>query len=185
MGLTATTHTFDLELSDVDRGVYEAMSLVTARHPSESAEYLVTRVLAYALEYTDGIAFTQGLFASDEPALWVRDPTGGLVAWIEVGAPDAARVHKASKASDRVVVYCHKDVDAWLRSVAGERVHAPERVTVVAMDRALIATVVGRLDRRTRLQVSVSDGELYVDVGPEGRSASLSTPLVRLPWPAA
>src|SRR5262245_25460311 len=106
--MSATAHTFDVELSDVDRGVYESLSLRTARHPSESEQYLVARVLAYALEYTPGIAFTQGLFASDEPAVWVRDLTDQLVAWIEVGTPDPARLHKASKAAERVAVYCHK-----------------------------------------------------------------------------
>ncbi|MEQ1506513.1 MAG: YaeQ family protein [Myxococcota bacterium] len=175
--MSGTAHTFDLVISDVDRGVYETLSLKTQRHPSESAEYLFTRVLAYALEYTDGIAFTQGLSVSDEPAVWVRDLTGALVAWIEVGAPDAARLHKASKACGRVVVYCHKDIDAYLRSLAGHKIHASERVSVVEVDRALIAALVARLERRTALQLSVSEGTLYVDAGGE----ALAMPLVRRP----
>src|SRR4051812_47354462 len=98
MALTATVHHFDVELSDVDRGVYESLSFKAARHPSETAEYLVTRVLAYCLEYTEGIAFSKGgLSEPDEPAVVVRDLTGALRAWIEVGSPDAARLHRASK----------------------------------------------------------------------------------------
>lgn len=181
MGGSGTTHTFEVAVSDVDRGVYAELSLVTARHPSETAEYLVARILAYALEYADGIAFSGGLFASDEPAVWIKDPTGALVAWIEVGTPDPARLHKASKAADRVVVYCHKDPDAWLRLAAGHKMYAPDRITIVPLDRALVAELARRLDRRTRLQISVTEGELYAEIGGQSFSASLP----RVPWTKA
>ena len=82
MALTSTVHVFDLSVSDVDRGVYESVSLKVARHPSETAEYMLTRVLAYALELQEGLAFSAGLAAADEPALWVRDLQGTLQAWI-------------------------------------------------------------------------------------------------------
>src|SRR6266571_4484237 len=109
MALTATVYNFDIDLSDTDRNVYETLALRVAQHPSESDEYLVTRVLAYALELTDGIAFSRGISDPEEPALAVRDLTGAIQTWIEIGAPDAARLHKASKAASRVVVYTHKD----------------------------------------------------------------------------
>src|SRR5882762_8474744 len=99
MALTATIHNFEIELADSDRNRYESLALRVARHPSESEEYLVTRVLAYALEFTEGIAFSRGLSEPDEPAISVRDLTGVLRAWIEIGTPDAARLHKASKAA--------------------------------------------------------------------------------------
>ena len=102
MALTATIYNFDVQLSDVDRNVYETLSLRVARHPSETEEYLVTRVLAYCLEYADGIAFSKGIAEPDEPAVVIRDLTGALRVWIEVGSPDAQRLHKASKASPRV-----------------------------------------------------------------------------------
>jgi uncharacterized protein YaeQ len=171
---------FDVELADVDRSVYESLSLKVARHPSESAEYLVARVLAYALEYTEGIAFTSGLSNGDDPALWVRDLTGALRAWIEIGAPAAERLHKASKACDRVAVYCHKDMGSFLRNIAGSRMHAPEKVALVELDRDLIDALAARLDRRTAWTVSVHEGELYVEVGGE----SLHATLIRHPWPA-
>jgi len=167
MAQTATVHTFDVTLSDVDRGIYESFTLKTARHPSESDAYLITRVLAYTLEHCEGLAFTQGLFATEEPALWVRDLTGRLLAWIEVGTPDAPRLHKASKACDRVVVYCHKDVGPWFRSLSGQKVHAPERVTLVELDRRFIEALAAKLERRNPLSVSINEGELYVDLGGE------------------
>src|SRR5262245_11314920 len=105
---TATIYTLSIDLSDIDRGVYETLELRVARHPSETAEYMLTRVLAYCLEYTEGIAFSKGLSDPDEPAISIRDLTGALQAWIDVGAPEAARLYRASKASPRVAVYTHK-----------------------------------------------------------------------------
>src|SRR3954465_10384218 len=109
MALTATIYTFDIDLADADRGVYESLALRVARHPSEAEEYLLTRVLAYAMEFADGIEFSRGLSDPDEPAIAIRDLTGAIRAWIEIGTPDAARLHKASKASPRVAIYTHKD----------------------------------------------------------------------------
>src|ERR1700761_376378 len=105
MALTATIHQFEIELADSDRGVYETLALRLALHPSESAEHLWLRTLAYCLEYEDGLEFSRGVSAGDEPALWSHDPGGPLRKWIEVGAPDAARLHKAAKAAERVAVY--------------------------------------------------------------------------------
>src|ERR1043165_1276887 len=105
MALSATMYVFAIELADSDRGVYTPLELRVARHPSETAEYLLTRVLAYCLEYAEGIAFSKGLSDPDEPAIFIRDLTGALQSWIEVGAPEAARLHRASKASPRVAVY--------------------------------------------------------------------------------
>jgi len=173
MALTSTVHVFDLSVSDVDRGVYESVSLKVARHPSETAEFLLTRVLAYALELQEGLAFGGGISATEDPALWVRDLTGRVLAWIEVGTPDAARLHKASKAVERVVVYCHKDPAPWYRALAGQKVHAPERVRIVELDRGFVAEAAARIEKRTTLSVSVTEGELYLDVGGHSLTTTL------------
>jgi uncharacterized protein YaeQ len=177
VALTGTVHTFELSVSDVDRGVYESVTLRVARHPSETAEYLVARLLAYALELGEGIAFTQGLAAAEEPAVEIRDLTGVRRAWIEVGTPDGERLHRACKAVERVAVYCHKDPAPWLRLLAGVRMHAPERIHLFALDRSFMAELAARVDRRTALSVSRSDGELYVDCG----GGSWASTLERLP----
>jgi len=165
MALTATVYNFGVQLSDVDRSVYETLNFRAARQPSETEEYLATRVLAYCLEYTDGIAFTKGLAEPDTPALEIRDLTGALKAWIEVGAPDAARLHKASKASPRVVVYTAKDPAKLVAQLAGARIHRAERLEIYGIDASFMSQLVERLDRRTEFQLSVADRHLYLTIG--------------------
>jgi uncharacterized protein YaeQ len=165
MALTATIHNFDIELADADRHVYESLALRVARHPSESEEYLVTRVLAYVLELTEGIAFSRGVSDPEEPTLAVRDLTGAITTWIEIGTPDAARLHKASKTAPRVVVYTHTEPDQLLRRLAGEKIHRAEALELYALDRGLIAALSARLERRVAFSLSVTDRELYLSIG--------------------
>ncbi|MDQ3520396.1 MAG: YaeQ family protein [Gemmatimonadota bacterium] len=172
MALTATIHNFDIQLSDVDRGVYESIALRVARHPSETEEYLLTRVIAYCLEYAEGIGFSKGLAEPDEPCIAVRDLTGTLKVWIDIGAPDAARLHKASKASGRVAVYTHKDPRQIVRQLAGERIHRADALELYGLDRELLAELTARLDRRMTFGLSVSDGQIYIDIGGETLTGS-------------
>ena len=95
MALGATIYNFDIDLSDTNRNIYESLSLRLARHPSESEEYFVARLLAYLLEFTEGIEFSRGVSDPDAPAIAVRDLTGAMKTWIDIGTPDAARLHKA------------------------------------------------------------------------------------------
>ena len=167
MALGATMYVFEVRLADADRGVYETLTIRAARHPSETAEYLVTRLLAYCLEYTEGIAFSKGLSDPDEPAISVRDLTGVLQAWIDVGAPDAGRLHKATKAAPDVAVYVHRDPDQLLSRLAGERIHRAEALRICAVDLALIAALVERLDRRMDFDLAISDRTIYLTLGDE------------------
>ncbi len=166
MALSATVYTLDIDLSDSDRGVYETLALRVARHPSESDDYLVARVLAYCLEYTEGIAFSRGgLSDADEPAISIRDLTGALRAWIDIGTPDAARLHKACKLAPRVAVYTHKDPTQFLKSLSGERIHRAETLELYALDRALVSSIVAKLERRMAFALSINERELYVSIG--------------------
>jgi uncharacterized protein YaeQ len=165
LALTATVYTFDIELADTDRGVYETLALRVARHPSETEAYLATRVLADCLEYAEGIAFSSGLADPDEPALAVRDLTGALRVWIEIGAPEAARVHRASKAAPRVVVYTHKDAAKLAARWAGERIHRANELELYAFDPALLEAFVARLARRMVFALAVTNAHLYITFG--------------------
>ena len=174
MALGATIYNFSIGLSDVDRAVYESLTLKAARHPSESAEHLLTRVLAYCLEYAEGIGFSRGISSPDEPALAVRDLTGALKVWIDIGAPDAARLHKAAKAAPRVAVYTHRDPDQLRLQLAGERIHRAEALELYAIDRDVIAGLVKRLERRMSFDLSVTDRHLFISIGDDTLSGDVA-----------
>jgi uncharacterized protein YaeQ len=167
MALGATIYVFDIELADSDRGVYESVEVRVARHPSEATDYLLTRVLAYCLEYTPGISFSNGLSTPDEPTIAVRDLTGAWRVWIDVGAPSAERLHRASKASPRVAVYTHKDVTQLVARLSGERIHRMHELEIYALDRDLLASLEDRLARRMKFSLTVMERNLYVSVGEE------------------
>ena len=179
MALTATLYNFSIQLSDVDRGVYEAIALKAAQHPSETEESLLARVLAYCLEYQEGIAFSRGLADPDEPAIAVRDLTGALKVWIDIGTPDAARLHKASKAAPRVAVYTHKGATGLLRALTGERIHRAAALELFAFDRDMLGELVSHLDRRMTFDLSVTDGHLFITI--DGHTISGAIERVVLP----
>ena len=165
MALGATIYVFNIELADSDRGVYQPLQLRVARHPSESEEYFLTRILAYCLEYTEGISFSNGLFEPEEPTIAVRDLTGALSAWIDVGAPEAARLHRASKAAPRVAVYTHKDGGQLAARLNLERIHRVEALELYALDRGWLADLAAKLGRRMEFSLTVAERHLYLSLG--------------------
>ncbi len=175
MALTSTIYTFDITVSNVDRGCYETLALRVAMHPSESPEYFTARVFAYCLEYAEGIVFSRGISDADEPTIAVRDLTGALKVWIEIGAPDAARLHKASKAAPKVAVYTHRDPAQVQRVLVGERIHRTESIPLYALDRALIEAFCARLERRMQFSFAVTDGTIYLDLKGETLTGTIET----------
>jgi uncharacterized protein YaeQ len=165
MALTATLHTIQVALSDTDRGVYENFELRVARHPSEGLAYMLTRVLAYCLFWETDIAFSKGLSTPDEPAVWVRALDGTIKLWIEVGRPNAERLHKASKAAERVVVVSCQDPRVVLRGLAGERIHRADEIEMVWLPATLTDALEEKVAKRMNLEVMVTGGRLYVTTG--------------------
>ena len=179
MALTSTMYALQVELAQVDRNVYESLEFRMAMHPSESGEYFVARLLAYCLEYAEGIAFSRGISDPEDPPLSVRDLTGALRVWIEIGAPDAARLHKASKASPRVVIYTHRDPAQLWRQWEGEKIHRAEQIELYALDRELIDAIAEKLDRRMKLELSVTDGTIFVNLAGSTLSGTIERRSVR------
>jgi uncharacterized protein YaeQ len=167
MALGATIYVFKIDLADSDRGVYQPLELRVARHPSETEEHLLTRVLAYCLEYTEGIAFSNGLFESDQPTIAVRDLTGALRTWIDVGAPEAARLHRAAKLASRVAIYTNKDAVQLAARLGAERIHRVEAMELYAVDREWLASVAARLTRRMEFTLTVAERHIYLSLGEE------------------
>jgi uncharacterized protein YaeQ len=175
MALTSTVHTLRLSLSDSDRGVYEDLEVRLALHPSESPDFFATRLLAYALEYSPDLEFSKGGISdtSGAPALFVAKPGGGYATWIEVGAPDADRLHRASKGAERVAVYCHRDPRVLLRQLGKERIHRAEEIPIYSFEKHFLEALASRLERRTTLQLSVTGRHLYLELP----GVSLESPL--------
>ncbi len=164
MALTATLYNFETELADIDRGVYQSLALRLARQPSETTEFMLTRMLAYCLEYTQGIEFTEGVAAGDEPAVLVRDMTGRITDWIEVGMPDAARLHRGSKLAGRAAVYTHRNVAKVLDGLHGKQVHRAAEIPIYEFGKGFVDEVAAVLQRRDKVSVSVTERHLYLDV---------------------
>ncbi|WP_460720794.1 YaeQ family protein [Microbacterium aureliae] len=164
MALGSTMHTFAVQLADVDRGVYEDLTLRVARHPSETDAYMVTRVLAYCLEYREGIAFGEGISSTDEPAVIVRDLTGTPMVWVEIGAPDAERLHHATRQAERVAVYTHRDPAKVLAAWAGKRIHRADEVVLRSFEPGFVDGVAGAVARRNELTVSITEGRVYLEL---------------------
>jgi uncharacterized protein YaeQ len=174
MALTATVYSFEINLSDLDRNVYQALAFRVAKHPSETDAFLMTRTLAYCLEYREGLSFSKGgLSDPDAPALAVHDLTGALLRWIEVGLPEPARLHRASKASPEVAVYSHKDVDVLLARLGSEKVHRANDIQINTFDREMIALLAARLTRRMTFDLVITERQLYISLGEETISGNV------------
>lgn len=169
MAQPPTIHRMVIALTDVDRGVYETLELRLARHPSETVRYMLVRVLAYALSYEEGITFSKGGIATpDEPPVSVRDATGVLTAWIEVGMPSAERLHKASKAARRTSLFTAGDVELLRKDAARNPVHRAEALEIWRLDPAFLAALEEHVGRDTTIDLVRTDGQLYATVA--GRS---------------
>jgi uncharacterized protein YaeQ len=177
LALGATIYAFDIELADVDRAAYATLNLRVAQHPSETPDFLVARVLAYCLEYAEGIGFSKGLSDPDEPAVFVRDLTGALQVWVDIGLPEPERLHRASKAAARVAVYTHRDPAQWALRIAEAKIHRAEHLQVFAFDRDWIAQIVSRLERRMKWSLARSESEIYLTLGEDTLQTVLDRPL--------
>lgn len=166
MALPATMRKVQISLADSDRGVYEDLDLRVAQHPSESARYLVARLVARALEHGAGLDFSKGGVSDDtEPALIQRDLRGDLLAWIEIGTPTPDRLHKAAKASPRVVVYTWKNPEQLSAAIRERGVHRAEHIELNALVPEWLDSIAATLDRSNAWQLSVAGGQLYLTIG--------------------
>lgn len=165
MALTATVRRFEIDLSDSDAHVYEALDLRVAQHPSETVRFLVARVLARCLEHEDALEFSRGLCVDDEPALWARDLQGALTQWIEIGQPSIDRLHRASKTGARVAVYGWKGGRELLTEARARPIHRADALEVFAFDAAFLDALAEAVDKVNRWAVAHSGGGLYVTIG--------------------
>ena len=169
-----TLYRFQLELTDVDRGVYETIDVRAAQHPSEAPLYLVTRVLALALSWEEGLAFTAGgLSDPDEPAIRSPDENGGTRTWVEIGNPSARRMHKAAKASRHLKVYTYKDPKLLMVEIESERVHRASEIEIYSFAPAFLERLIARLERHNVWQIIRNGESLIVNVANHSESGEI------------
>lgn len=163
MALNATIYKVELQISDMDRHYYATHALTLARHPSETEERLMVRLLAFALYAEDRLEFGKGVSDEDEPALWRKDYTDEIELWIELGQPDEARIRKACGRSRQVVVinYGGNVADIWWSKV-GATLARHKNLTVLDISAATVAELLPLLQRGMRLQALIQDGQLQL-----------------------
>lgn len=172
MALKATIYKADLQIADMDRQVYGDHALTVARHPSETDERMMVRILAYALHAQEGIAFTRGLFDVDEPELWVKDLAGDITLWIDLGQPDEARIRRACSRAGQVVVLCYSSsCDVWWKQIENKLTRFGN-LTVLQVPADASQALAALAERSMRLQCMVQDGHIWMNTD------SASVPLV-------
>ena len=175
MALPSTIQKFRIDLSDVDRNVYETIELRTARHPSETEVYLVTRIIASLLHHQDGATMSRaGLGDPDDPPVLVKDLTGQMTHWIDIGLPTAPRLHKATKAAKHVFVYCHKDPTVYLTNLARTQIHRAEEIEFYTLPSRFLEDIARLLTRNNTWSVVRTEDELFISIGSDTMQGALS-----------
>lgn len=175
MALKATIFKAELQISDMDRHYYAEHSLTIARHPSETDERMMVRILAFALHANDALSFGKGLSADDEPDLWQKDLTGAIDCWIDVGQPDEKAILKACGRATHVIVYPYSSTtDVWWKPLA-RKLDRAKNLSVRQVP-AETTQALGRLAQRTmRLQCSIQDGQVWLSCGEDTVQIDLLT----------
>lgn len=173
MALPSTVYKAAIQLSDVDRGIYESLQTTVAQHPSETGERLVARLLSYAIFHEPELAFTKGISATDEPDLWVKGADGRVQFWVEVGLPDSDRIIKASRHSERVALLaCGKALASWeLQHLT--KLEKLTNLTLIGIDPAFIARLASQLERSINWSVTITEGTLYLTTGTESMEVAI------------
>ena len=163
MALKSTIFKAELRISDMDRNYYGDHSLVIARHPSETDERMMVRLLAFALHADEALVFADSIGSDDEPSLWQKDLTGAIRVWIDVGQPDEKRIRKACGRAARVFIFAYggHGVSVWLNQIKGS-LQGSRNLSVINLP-ANAPTALARLAQRgMKLQFTIQDGQVWV-----------------------
>jgi uncharacterized protein YaeQ len=165
MALKATIYKADLQIADMDRHFYETQALTLARHPSETDERMMVRLLAFAIHANEALSFTKGLFDVEEPDLWQKDLTGAIELWIEVGQPDEKVILKACGRSEHVVVYSYSATShIWWKQIAN-KVERCKNLTVINLPADATEQLARMAQRTMQLQCTIQDGQIWLTDG--------------------
>jgi len=175
MTMTNTLYRFQIELSDIDRGVYETLDFRVARHPSEHMPYLITRVLAFALNSQEGLIFSPtGLHDPDASAINIPEIHGGFKLLIEIGTPGARKLHKATKISKSVKVYTYKNPEQLIRDLREEKIHRMSEIEFYSFESEFLAEIDSVIKRDNRWSLIFNDGKITIQAGEQTITGDLS-----------
>lgn len=178
MALKATIFKAELQVSDLDRHYYESHSLTLARHPSETDERLMLRLLAFALFAHEQLSFTRGISSVDEPDLWRKSLTDEIELWIELGQPDARRLAKACGRSQQVQVLCYggRNAELWWKKIQADLKRFSNLSVFNIADEA-VNSLVQLVERTIHLQCMIENGQVWVTSGEQSFEITLNAGL--------
>lgn len=172
---STTLYKFQIELSDIPRSVYETLEFRVAQHPSESMPYLLTRILAYILNYEEDLTFAPtGLHDPDAAAIGVPDVHGGFKTLIEIGSPSARKLHKATKSAKTVKVYTYKNPITLIEEIRTEKVHRASELELYSVSTNFLSEIESLLKRDNRWGFLFNDGTITIQSGNTSVSGELS-----------
>jgi uncharacterized protein YaeQ len=168
VALKSTIFKAELSISDMDRPYYGAHSLTIARHPSETDERMMVRLLAFALHADERLEFGKGISTDDEPALWRKDLTGAVEQWIEVGLPDERVLRKAAGRAREVIVYCYggRGVDVWWAQNQ-KALSRLTRLSIFNLPAESTLALAKLVERGMDAQCTIQDGHIWFSAGDE------------------
>ena len=167
MAIKATIYKAEVQIADMDRHYYQTTALTLARHPSETDERMMMRVLAYVRHASENLAFGRGISTDDEPDLWQKDLTGAIELWVEVGQPDEKRILKACGRSNQVVIYTYSSNASIWWNQARSRIERAKNLTVINLAASTSLALSKLAQRNMQLQFTVQDGQVWVTANDE------------------
>ena len=183
MALSATIFKAGLQIADIDRSYYHDHALTIARHPSETDERMMVRVLAFALHAHAALSFGRGLSSDDEPDLWQKDLTGAIETWIDVGQPDEKRLRRACGRAGQVFVYSYggHGADMWWDQVSS-KLERTRNLTVMRIPQAASQALAKLARRNMQLHCTVQEGQVWL--ADEDHSVQVELTAIKTPPPA-
>ena len=165
---------FHVELSDIDRGVYETLDLRLAQHPSETGIYLLTRLFAYCLSYEEGLEFSPtGLSDPDEPAIRKLGAHNSTELWIEVGNPGTRKLHKASKQAKRVSIFTYKNPDVLMLELRQNEIHQKDKFLIYSLKNDFLENLESKIEKNNKISILVQQSQIDVNILGESMSTDL------------
>ena len=167
MAIKSTIYKAELQIADMDRHYYETHALTLARHPSETDERMMMRVLAFVRHASDSLVFGRGISTDDEPDLWQKDLTGAITLWVEVGQPDEKRILKACGRAEQVIIYTYASNSSIWWNQVGSRIDRARNLSVINIPAATSQALSKLAQRNMQLQVTVQDGQMWMTANDE------------------